>query len=114
MGKRNSIYGIVSQEILRSDRLTWKGKLVYSMLTTYKNRDDNKCFPSFNRLVKDLHVSKNTAIRGIKELLDAGIITREAGKNNSNIYTISSAGGEPPDSQVVQEMHHSSAGDAPQ
>ena len=83
-------YGIVLQEVLKSDKLTMKSKLVYSMLTTYVNGKGGKCWPSITKLTSDLGISRPTVINGIKELINAGIITRETGKNNRNEYILSS------------------------
>ncbi|GAI28292.1 unnamed protein product, partial [marine sediment metagenome] len=107
MKSEKPVYGTVYRDVLKSDKLTMKGIVVYSMLTTYVNGED-KCWPSISTLTKNLPIDRSTVINGIKELIDAGIISKETGKNNRNIYTLSSGTGPPPKGQVVVQDHHSS------
>jgi biotin operon repressor len=122
MKAKKTVYGIVYQDVLRSDKLTFKGKLIYSMLTTYADKE-RKCWRSLTTLTEDLGITRHSVIDGIKELRVLGM-TITKGKNNRNEYDLgaleracrinsSSAGDAPLNNQVVQEMHHSSAGDAP-
>jgi len=93
MAQQNNTYGKVYQKILRSDKITWKGKIVYSMLTTYMN-GDLKCWPSLRTLKNDLNLSINTIKAGICELVNFEILTIETGVNNANIYTLSVSRGD--------------------
>ena len=87
MKAKKTVYGKVYQDILRLDKLTLKGIAMYAMLTTYIN-GEGKCWPSISTLTKDLPIDRSTVIKGIKELIEAGIISKETGKNNCNIYTL--------------------------
>ena len=67
--KKNGPFGIVYQEILYSDKLTLKGKIIYCALTTYLN-GDGKCWPSLRILQKKLGISRPTIIlRCVKPVL---------------------------------------------
>lgn len=112
MKAKKTVYGIVYRDILGLDKLTLKGIAIYAMLTTYAN-GKGKCWPSISTLTKDLPIDRSTIIRGIKELIDAEIISKETGKNNCNIYTLSS-GTEPPlKGQVVAQNDQSSGTEPP-
>jgi DNA-binding transcriptional regulator YhcF (GntR family) len=50
-------------------------KLVLMRLADFAGQD-GKCYASFNRLIKDVCVSKNTIIRALKELEENGFITK--------------------------------------
>jgi len=66
---------------------------MYFALGKYKNNETNTCYPSISQLAKDMDISRETAKRGLKGLIDKGIVIRtvrktEDGKNTSNIYEL--------------------------
>lgn len=73
MNKKNKTYGLISQEVMNSDELSQKAKLLYSMLVSFAGNKD-KAFPSQKLLAERLSMSKSTVNRAIKELEDNEII----------------------------------------
>lgn len=68
------------------------GIAVYSALARYADRD-GRSFPSYNKLAKQLHMSRMKVISTIKDLADYGLITIEQrldarGDPASNEYTL--------------------------
>ena len=75
------------------ENFTMHEVLAYMVLCRYTSNDTQKCFPSYNTLAKRMRVSKPTAIKAIKGLVEKGIIKvektkKENGDNESNIYTV--------------------------
>lgn len=73
MNKKNKTYGLISQEVMNSNELSQKAKLLYSMLVSFAGNKD-KAFPSQKLLAERLGMSKSTVNRAIKELEDNEII----------------------------------------
>ena len=71
--------------------------MVYAYLLLIENRKTHTCHPSYNTIATDTDLSKNTALKNINTLLEAGLITVEPScyldksgmkwKGN-NLYTI--------------------------
>lgn len=91
MNKKNKTYGLISQEVMNSDELSQKAKLLYSMLVSFAGNKD-KAFPSQKLLAERLGMSKSTVNRAIKELEDNEIIKivkqQNANGFKTNIYII--------------------------
>ena len=61
--------------------------IVYYMLLRHRNRTRNTCFPSANRLARELHISASTVKRRIKVLYENGFIDINSGtKGIANSY----------------------------
>ena len=91
MNKKNKTYGLISQEVMNSDELSQKAKLLYSMLVSFAGNKD-KAFPSQKLLAERLGMSKSTVNRAIKELEENEIIKivkqQTANGFETNIYII--------------------------
>ena len=91
MNKKNKIYGLISQEVMNSDKLSQKAKLLYSMLVSFAG-NKNKAFPSQKLLAERLGMSKSTVNRAIKELEKNKVIKIVKRQNvngfKTNIYII--------------------------
>lgn len=61
---------------------------VYNWLALYANNDTQKCFPSFNLLVKESGLSHASIARAIAKLIEIGAVTVEGTKGKKNIYTL--------------------------
>ena len=75
MGKSSKRYGIVYKDIVTDPELSMQAKAVYSILTTYCNKE-RTCFPSINTIADLCDVNPRTISRKIKELKDKGYIKR--------------------------------------
>lgn len=72
--------------------LSYRAKLVYCCLSHYANRD-LESYPGVGTIARACSVSENTCRRGIRELQDAGLLTREprydaTGARTSDLYTL--------------------------
>ncbi|OFY61633.1 MAG: hypothetical protein A2Y71_03080 [Bacteroidetes bacterium RBG_13_42_15] len=81
-------YGIVRKEILQSSQLTWKAKIVYSLLSAYTGKNE-KCWPGIETISSDLGICQNTVRGALKELKKANIIDikKADGKLNEYYFT---------------------------
>lgn len=91
MNKKNKTYGLISQEVMNSDELSQKAKLLYSMLVSFAGNKD-KTFPSQKLLAERLSMSKSTVNRAIKELEKSEVIKivkqQNANGFKTNVYII--------------------------
>ena len=71
--------------------------MVYSYLLFIEDRRSHQCHPSYNSIANHVWIAKNTAIKSIDALLDAGLITMEHSRYydsrgmkwiGNNLYTI--------------------------
>lgn len=71
--------------------------MVYAYLLLIEDRKTNTCHPSYNTIAAETGLSKNTALKSIDILLDAGLITVEPSNyfdrrgmkwKGNNLYTI--------------------------
>ena len=71
--------------------------MVYAYLLLIEDRKTHTCHPSYNSIATETGMTKNTAMKGIGVLLDAGLITMEHSQyfdqyemkwNGNNLYTI--------------------------
>ena len=51
--------------------------MIYAYLLLIENRRTHTCHPSYNTIAAETGVTKNTAMKSISDLLDAGLITME-------------------------------------
>ena len=78
----------VPRVILTNTELTIYAKLVYSMLLGYAWEKD-RCFPGQEKLAEDLGISRDSVIKGIKELEDKGYLeSKRRGLGKTNLYTL--------------------------
>ncbi len=68
-------FGIVNKDIITDPELSMQAKAVYSILTTYCNKQ-RTCFPSINTIADLCDVHPRTIHRKIKELKEKGYIKR--------------------------------------
>ena len=71
--------------------------MVYAYLLLIEDRRTHTCHPSYNTIAAETGVTRNTAIKSISVLLDAGLITMEYSSyfdergmkwTGNNLYTI--------------------------
>lgn len=71
--------------------------MVYAYLLFIEDRRSHQCHPSYNSIAAHTGIAKNTAIKGIDALLEAGLITMEHSRYydsrgmkwiGNNLYTI--------------------------
>lgn len=67
-------------------------KMVYIAICDYANKDTLECYPSYAKIARKSGVSKITAIRTIKILIEFGLIKKKCrsvdGEDTSNIYIV--------------------------
>lgn len=111
---------VVPTEILDMEELTIYEKMVYVVLRSYANSQDDTAFPSYETIAKKASMSKRKAIDCVEKLVKLGLLIKEERKKvskngkispTSNLYTIR----RPAEVKqgVVNDMHHPSAPDAP-
>ena len=61
-------------------------KLVLLGLADYSGTKNKAAFPSNETLAKKCGISRSTVIRAIKDLVKAGLVTKEKRPNSSNFY----------------------------
>lgn len=102
---------VVPTEILDTELNIYE-KMVYMVLRSYANGQDDTAFPSYNTIAQKGSMSKRKAIDCVKRLEELGLIKKEerltASKNRkvsqtSNLYTIYRP------SDLVHSMHEGSA-----
>ncbi len=92
MSKRRPFVFVWKEAVRKSRELSWKAKLVLTMLMDYAAPDGSSCFPSIARLAEDCSLSRSSVKRGLREALEHGFIgihPRRRGKEfSSNIYEL--------------------------
>lgn len=68
-------------------------KLIYCVICLHADKEDNTCFPSFNRIATLAGCSRRKAIDAVNNLVEAGYIKKtkrkdDIGNNKSNLYQI--------------------------
>lgn len=113
---------VVPTEILDTD-LSTHTKMVYMVLRSYANGQDNTVFPSYSTIAKKGSMSKRKAIQCVQELEEYGLLVKEERKTvsknkgisqTSNLYYLfRPAEVQKKREDVVNNMHHPSESDAP-
>lgn len=67
-------------------QLSSSEKLAAFVLASRRNSYTLQCNPSFNRIAKDMNVSRRTSITSINGLIEKGVIARFKDKYRSNHY----------------------------
>lgn len=73
---------MVYQDVTRSE-LQPESKALYAYLAGFAG-EGNTCYPSLDRICKEMHMSKNRVNKYMKELLEFGVIKKER-KRNGNL-----------------------------
>lgn len=86
-------FTMVANELIMCEYMSPILKTVYSLACCYASLDDSSCYPSYTTIAKKAGISRRTAIRAIKTLQEAGLLTKETRKSEkqeytSNIYTV--------------------------
>lgn len=74
-----------------------------------RSGEDGKCFPSYDRMQKDLKVSRYKVSEMIKRLEDVGLVQRKRRFSASTIYTVISSKIELMDAPLVQKSDYISS-----
>jgi len=103
--KKNWFY---SYNMIFEQPISEHAKIVYLYLCRCAD-SEGQAFPSYNTIAEKCSISRSTAIRAIKELKEAGLLSVEQrieadGSLTSNLYTIY----DEPQPAEVQEVHHPS------
>ncbi|MEK4876462.1 helix-turn-helix domain-containing protein [Bacillus sp. FSL W8-0102] len=110
---------VVPTEILDMEELTIYEKMVYVVLRSYANSQDDTAFPSYDTIAKKASMSKRKAIDCVEKLVKLGLLVKEERKKvskkgkispTSNLYYIRRPS--EVNKGVVNDMHHPSAPDA--
>lgn len=88
-------YGKTYNSIARSG-LSVNAKVVYMVLAGYADKN-RACYPTRKTLICDCGFCEESFDKGMKELIKAGVVTRERGERSkgkfqSTIYTLHDAG----------------------
>lgn len=84
-------YGKTYNSIARSG-LSANAKVVYMVLAGYADKN-RVCYPTRKTLIRDCAFSEESFDKGMKELINAGIVSREKGERSKGkfprtIYTL--------------------------
>lgn len=80
-------FGKVNKQILTDPSISPGAKSLYALLCCYKNKD-NECNPGLNRLSDELGIGYSTTKKWLKELKDAGVISRSQEDQRSTSITV--------------------------
>lgn len=85
-------FGIIAKLVMLDQRLTIEAKAIYSYFSAYAG-NGTSAFPSVDKIVHDLCISKTRYYNHFKLLIECGYITvrqnrQESKKFNNNIYTL--------------------------
>ena len=75
---------MVYQDVMRSE-LQPESKALYAYLASFAGNMDT-CYPTLNRICKEMHMSKNRVNKYMKELLEFGVIKKQR-KRNGNLLS---------------------------
>lgn len=81
-------FGHIKKDILTNNNLSCIAKCIYSYLAVYANNKTGECFPSLDRILTELNLSKNSFYKYIKELEKAGVLKRYQRQNKSTVYKL--------------------------
>lgn len=80
----------MNNEIVRniiSDCKSSSVAMTYLMILSHKNKSPDSCFPSYNTLMNELNISKNTLMSHLKQLVDNEYLAIDSGsKSCANKY----------------------------
>ena len=87
-------YGILPKTVMLCTELTIEAKAIYAYFCSYAG-NGNDAFPSRDRIIADLTISKDTYYKHFNYLVDKGLVTvrQEKGTGNAfgkNVYILSS------------------------
>ena len=85
-------YGTMPKLVARDTRLSYKARGVYGYFSVHANTD-GEAFPSREKILRDLKITKNSYTKYLKELIDYGYVSvkqlRDAtGKLGQTIFTL--------------------------
>ena len=83
---------MTKKEIIYLDDIPSRAILVWQYLCNRENAQ-HQCWPSINRMARELHLSRSTVKRALHDLTEAGRITAEPrhrlnGSDTSRLYTL--------------------------
>lgn len=83
---------MTKKEIIYLDDVPSRAILVWEYLGHRENKD-HQCWPSINRMARELHIGRSTVKRALHDLTEAGWITAEPrhrpnGSDTSRLYTL--------------------------
>lgn len=111
----------IPDAVLLDERLTPIQFRIYVVIARRADRESASAFPSYETIAKDANISRRSAIAGVAKLVSFGYLAKRSlqsgqGDATSNLYTISGEGSAifaprgVPSGEVVQSLHHVSAG----
>ena len=74
---------IVTKAVLADKRISTTAKLVLAQLMDHRNKTTGQCNPRESSLAEELGISRQTVLRGLKELRRAGWIQAKRGQNGN-------------------------------
>ena len=73
---KKGAYGIVYQDITRSDKITPAAKGLYAYLASFCGSSD-ECYPSVNLILKEMGFSRETFYKHVNALVAAGVVEKK-------------------------------------
>jgi DnaD/phage-associated family protein len=122
-------YTRIPDAVLLDPRLSPGQLRIYAVIARRADREKATAFPSYATIADDAHVSRTSAINGVKALVLLGYLSKQAqesgqGDPTSNLYTISGEGSQifilprpyvaPNPPQAAPKLDHRSAEFVPQ
>lgn len=78
----------IGKNLIENEDLNGYTIFLFCLLSLYKDKDTQQCFPSLNTLAKETKSSKKTVMNRLNELQDKGYITITKRGNKGNLYTL--------------------------
>ena len=78
----------IGKNLIEDDDLDGYSIYLFGILSLYKDKDTQQCFPSLDTLAENTKSSKKTVINRLSNLKDKGYITITKRGNKGNLYTL--------------------------
>lgn len=78
----------IGKNLIENEDLNGYTIYLFCLLSLYKDKDTQQCFPSLNTLAEETKSSKKTVMNRLNELQDKGYITITKRGNKGNLYTL--------------------------
>lgn len=80
-------FTMIANELVMCENMSPILKTVYSIACCYASSTDSSCYPSYTTIARKAGICRSTAIRAIKELVEAGLMIKETRRTEKDTFT---------------------------
>lgn len=80
-------FTMIANELVMCENMSPILKTVYSIACCYASSTDSSCYPSYTTIARKAGICRNSAIKAIKELVEAGLMIKETRKTVKDTFT---------------------------